>query len=66
MPQPLFVEITNKKTGLTFIAGLAHIIDITQDEDGSVSLVRSHNTVSIVETYDEIRNALGALGGMPR
>lgn len=63
MPQPLFVEVTNKDTGRTFMAGIAHIVAISQDADGNAKIERhpDHPDVTIVETYAAIRAVL--LGG---
>lgn len=64
MAQPLFIEVTDATTQQTRIVGIAHIADILHGEDGGAVIVKQDMAkFATVESYEIIKQTLGALWG---
>lgn len=66
MAQPLFMEVTDAKSNLKVILGLAHITVISPGDNGGSAFIRlGEHKLQTVETYDQIRRTLGSdMGGV--
>jgi hypothetical protein len=67
MAQPLFMEVTDAKSGSKVLCGLAHIsVIVPGDDDNAGAFIKMGEfRFQTVETYDQIRRTLGTdMGGV--